>query len=53
MIYNIIAFLACGGLLLVTLLLARRSGFNDGWLEGYQQAKEEDFDTVFGVKEKK
>ena len=52
MIYTISVFLGCAGLLLVSLLLARKSGFNDGWLEGYQQAKEEDFSTVFGLKEK-
>ena len=52
MIYTIIVFLGCTGLLLTSLLLARKSGYEDGWLDGYQKAKEEDFDTVFGVKEK-
>jgi len=53
MIYTIIMFLGCLGLLFISLLLARKSGYDDGWLDGYQQAKEEDFGVVFGIKEKK
>ena len=53
MIYTIIVFLGCAGLLLTSLLLALKSGYDDGWLDGYSKAKEEDFGVVFGIKENK
>lgn len=49
---EILIYIASLALLIVSIVAARNYGYKDGYLEGYQQAKDEDFNVVFGIKEK-
>ena len=48
----ILIYIGILALLIISLLAARNYGYKDGYFDGYQQAKDEDFNVVFGIKEK-
>ena len=48
----ILIYIAILAVLIISLLAARNYGYKDGYLDGYQQAKDEDLNVVFGIKEK-
>ena len=48
----ILIYIAILAVLIISLLAARNYGYKHGYLDGYQQAKDEDFNVVFGIKEK-